>query len=391
MGLERVGLGDARGVDPRRGEVKMFKKYSPWFLLIGLSCLSLVLFVACDADDDDSAADDDDDAGGVEIDATFPQDGATDFYYRYNVWVEFSDEVTGAAITLTDAGGTEIAGDNSMNDNNTELTFNPYGDAANDHLDPSAAYTATISWDGHADVPLSFSTSSVGTPAGDPQSDIVGNDYFLDLGTAEFTEPPGVGGILSQYIADVYVIAHIKAIDEGAGELEVYGGIVDKDGNDYVQDLCTETLPMTTAEDPGTWDNPYMQIGPTDFELAIEGYEATINGLMIGGSFAADGSMLVGGTFDGKMDTRVLDDLIDPGAEEGAACELLASLGIDCEECQGGGMFCLTVSAHSIVAEEVAITGTNPETQETYNTLTEVSAAQIDTWVTGGFCEPSKP
>ncbi len=364
----------------------MFKKY-PWFILAGLACLSLVLFVGCPTDDDDSASDDDDDAAGVEIDATFPQDGASDFYYRYSIWVEFSDEVTGASITLTDEGGTEIAGENTMNDNNTELTFNPFGDAANDHLDPSTGYTATISWDDHADVPLSFSTSSIGTEVGDPQSDCVGNDYFLDLGTAEFTEPPGVGGILSQYIADVYVIAHVAAIDEGAGTIDVYGGIVDKDGSDYVQDLCTETLAMTTVEDPGSWDNPYMQIGPTDFELAIEGYEATINGLMIGGSFASDGSVMVGGTFDGKMDTRVLDELIDPGAEEGAACELLASLGIDCEPCEGGGNFCLTVSAHSIVAEEVSITGTNPETGEQYTTLTEVSAEDIAGWIAGGFCE----
>jgi Bacterial Ig-like domain len=364
----------------------MTSKFSPWILLIGLSCLSLVLFVACDADDDDSA-DDDDDAAGIEIEETFPQDGASDFYYRYNVWVEFSDEVSNASITLTDAGGTEITGDSSMNDNNTELTFNPYGSAEGDHLDPSAAYTATISWDDHADVPLNFQTSAIGTPAGDPASDIVGQDYFLDLGTAEFTEPPGVGGILSQYIADVYVIFHIAAIDEGAGTIDVFGGIVDKDGSDYVQDLCTETLPMT-AEEPGTWDNPYMQIGPTDFELAIEGYEATIDDLMIGGAFSSDGSMMVGGTFDGKMDTRVLDDLIDPDAEEGAACELLSSLGIECEECAGGGAFCLTVSAHSIVSEKVSITGIDPGTGGVTEGLTLVTADDVAAWVASGDCDP---
>lgn len=364
----------------------MISKYTPWILLIGLSCLSLVLFVGCPADDDDSAGDDDD-AGGVEIEETYPQDGASDFYYRYNIWVEFEDEVTNASIALTDAGGAGISGDSSMNENNTELTFNPYGDSEGEHLDASTAYTATISWDGGTDTALSFQTSAIGTPVGDPTSDIVGNEYFLDLGTAVFTEPPGVGGILSTYIKDVYVIFHILAIDEGAGTIDVFGGIVDKDGNDYVQDLCTETLPMT-EEEPGTWDNPYMQIGPTDFHLTIDEYDATIDDLKIGGAFSSDASMMVGGTFDGKMDTRVLDELIDPEAEEGAACELLGSLSIDCEPCADGGVFCLTVSAHSIISEKVSVTGTNPETGEAYTSLTDVSADDVAGWIAGGYCDP---
>jgi len=257
-----------------------------------------------------------------------------------------------------------------MNDNMTILTFDP-----DDDLAPSTDYVATISWDGHDDVALSFSTSEVG--GGTDTAAIEGSDYFLDLGSATFTEPPGVGSLLSQYIADVYVIFHAADIDAGAGTIEVYGGIVDKDGNDYVQDMCTETLEFPG----GTFEDPYMQIGPTDFNIAIEGYEATIIDLMIGGAFTPDGSAMVGGTFDGQMDTRVLDDLIDPGAEEGAACDLLGSLGIECEECpDGSGPYCLTVSAYGIISEMVDVVAEHPEDGTMYDTLQEVSAEDIAGW-----------
>ncbi len=349
-------------------------------LLVGLMGLSLALLPGCpqddddddDAtgDDDDATDDDDDDDDVAEIKSTDPQEGDSDFYYKGNVIVEFTDEVTGAAIALADDGGGAVSGANSMNDNATILTFDPDADLAS-----STGYVATISWDGHDDVALSFSTSEVGGIA--DVTAIEGADYFLDLGSATFTEPPGVGSLLSQYIADVFVIFHIVDIDEDGGTLEVFGGIVDKDGNDYVQDMCTETLPFPG----GDWSNPYMQIGPTDFTIAIEGYEATIIDLMIGGAFTPDGAAMMGGTFDGQMDTRVLDDLIDPGADEGAACELLGSLGIECEECpDGSGPYCLTVSAYGILSEKVSVIATHPEDGTPYDTLQLVTADDIDGW-----------
>ena len=378
----------------------MLKEKTPLlFLLIGLLGVGMVMS-GCpgndddddsanpsDDDDDDTVGDDDDDAA-AGIEETVPQEGDTDFYHRNNIFVEFTDDVGTAEITVVDDGGTAITGDNALNDNSTELTFNPFGDSESDHLTPSTSYTATISWDGQS-AELHFQTSDVGTEASDVQTTIVGNDYFLDLGSATFTEPPGVGSLLAQYIADVYVIMHVDAIDEGAGTIDIYGGIVDKEGNDYVQDLCTPTLGMTETE-PGQWDNPYMQIGPTDFHIAIEGYDADIIDLRIGGSFTADGSTLVGGTFDGQMDTRVLDELIDPGADEGAACDLLGSLGIECEECpDGSGPFCLTVSAYGIISEKVDVLGYDPETAAEYDTLTYVSEAMIKDWIAGGFCDPA--
>ena len=369
-----------------------------WLLLL-IGLVSMGLMLGCpsnDDDDDDSASTDDDvsdddvsdDDDDAAIKSTEPQEGDSDFYHRNNIYVEFTDDVASAEIALADAGGAAVTGDNSLNDNSTMLTFDPFGASDTDHLEPSTSYTATITW-GEQSAELHFSTSDVGTGVSDPANEIVGGDYFLDLGSATFTEPPGVGSLLSQYIADVYVIMHVDAIDDGLGTIDIYGGIVDKEGNDYVQDLCTPTLGMT-EEQPGEWNNPYMQIGPTDFNIAIEGYNATISDLKIGGSFTPDASMMVGGTFDGMMDTRVLDELIDPGADEGAACDLLSSLGIICEECPGGiGPYCLTVSAYGIVSERVSVSGINPEDGTAYTSLTYVSEAMIKDWVANAFCDPA--
>ena len=357
-----------------------------WLLLL-IGLVSMGLMLGCpsnDDDDDDSASTDDDvsdddvsdDDDDAAIKSTEPQEGDSDFYHRNNIYVEFTDDVASAEIALADAGGAAVTGDNSLNDNSTMLTFDPFGASDTDHLEPSTSYTATITW-GEQSAELHFSTSDVGTGVSDPANEIVGGDYFLDLGSATFTEPPGVGSLLSQYIADVYVIMHVGDIDVDANAIDVFGGIVEKDGNDFVQDMCEPTLEFPG----GDFSDPYMQIGPTDFFINIEGYEATIIDLMIGGSFTTDGAALVGGTFDGQMDTRVLDDLIDPGADEGAACDLLGSLGIECEECpDGSGPFCLTVSAYGIFSEQVNVSAVHPEDGTPYTTMQEVLETDIAGW-----------
>lgn len=173
-------------------------------------------------------------------------------------------------------------------------------------------------------------------PVADPAGSVVGQTYDLDLGTAEFTAPPKVGGIFSQYIADVSVMLEIQVIDVDAGTVVVLLGSPPADA--------------TT----GSWQNPYFVVGPADFTMEVEGYPFGWTGIELDGCFTVDGSAIEAMTLSGTLDTRALDDLIDPGAEEGAACELLASLEIECEPCPGDGdPYCLTVDAQHLRAERV--------------------------------------
>jgi len=212
----------------------------------------------------------------------------------------------------------------------------------------------------------------------------VGETYFLDLGSATFTEPPGVGSLLSQYIADLYLLFHVVDLDQALGTADLFLARADKEGNDYLQVMCEPTTPL--GED-ASWDNPYLSMGPTEIGIAIEDSLCSLTDVEIAGSFEPDGDAMVGGTFDAFMDTRCLDTLIDPGAEEGAACELLDSLGIPCQPCPDEtGDFCLQVSAYGIHAEQVDATATDPETGEEYETLIAVTEEMVEGWVEAGVC-----
>jgi len=336
-------------------------------------------------DDDDDNDDDDDTSQDAAIADITPMEGATDFYHRNDIRVEFTDVVTTASVHLEGPGAQVVTGTNTLSENDTVLTFDPHGASEADHLEPSTAYTATITWGASSSALLHFSTSAVGTPVANPQATLVGRDFRIDLGSLTFTEPPGVGGLLQGYVSDVNWVLHVDALDDGAHQGELFTGFVDQDGLDYVQDLCCETVAL---RDGTSWDNPYIQAGPADLELSLQGANTVLLDTILAGSFTQDGMALEGFTLETEMDTRFMDELIDPEADEGAGCDLLASLGISCHACPGGaGDFCLDVAAHSGTAGREVIVGQDPETGLQYNHLVEVTPATASDWVAGGFCE----
>jgi len=217
-----------------------------------------------------------------------------------------------------------------------------------------------------------------------PVSGCEGNDYAFDLGGATFTEPPGIGTLIGQYLADVHLVTHVTSVDDAAGTAELFMASLDKEGVDYVQDLCVETISLTEGS---TWDNPFVEVTFDELPLTIEGIECSVTGMRITWSFLSTCDELVGGTLEGELDTRCLDPLIDPGAPEGAACDMVSSLGIPCQECSSGvGPFCLFVAAEAILADSVQVTGIDPETGTQYDELTEVTTEMVDAWTAGGFC-----
>ena len=272
-----------------------------------------------------------------------------------------------------------------MTEDSEEFTFDPYGDSEDQHLAPSTSYTATISWDDGCSQDLHFSTSEVGGPVVSPQ-DLPDKDYFFDLSNGIFTQPPGIAPILGQYLADVYQVLRIVELDDKLGTADVFGAAADYDGKHYSQDLCIETVALT-GKQPGDWQNPYLKVGPVDLYLPVEGSSLVIFDTVISASFAPDGSGPVGGTFDGTMDTRGADCLVDVNCTEGATCDLLGSLSISCEQCPDqSGEFCVTLSAFDVPGEQISITATDPETGEQYDHLVEVTPEMVEAWTMRGHC-----
>lgn len=312
--------------------------------------------------DDDSAAGDDDDAPACSMIAeTKPAADSSDFFYQDELSVTFNTQpAETVTLTLTDGGGNTIAGTTTPSPNGRTHTFDPSAD-----LMPDTSYALTIDWGCNSAGPLNFRTSTHGSAVADDTL-IIGKSYFLDLTSAEFVEPPGVGGILASQLGDVIVLfSPMPESDIANGELHIVGALGEDDGTGtYRQDLCNESLPFTfgndgivgTADDePAAWDNPFMSLEAPVLSLTIQDVTASIQDLLISGTFAPDLSGMAGGTFGGMLDTRALDGLIGDGTP-GAACELVEeTIGVPCEECGGGnpGAFCLTVLAEDIIAVEV--------------------------------------
>jgi len=98
-------------------------------------------------------------------------------------------------------------------------------------------------------------------------SDVMGRDYLFDLGSADFVEPEGVGLLLAQYMADVFLSPiHIQAIDEQAGVLEAFVAHFGESG----QDMCLPTTSLTD-DHSGQWNNPFLALGPTDYPIHLGG------------------------------------------------------------------------------------------------------------------------
>jgi hypothetical protein len=191
---------------------------------------------------------------------------------------------------------------------------------------------------------------------------------------------------MGQYLADTPMIMHVETIDHDAGQIWMYGGMVDGPGPQHQQDLCIPTYSYNNGQ-PGVWNDPVYGVGPVDLHHVHEGRPGVTYDFVATGTIAPDGSSMSNGTVAGSVDTRFLDLLIDPQAEVGAACELLASLGVNCLPCPNGqGPFCIDFEATGVTATEVSVTGINPETEQATNTLTEVDQAQVQAWHNIGLC-----
>jgi hypothetical protein len=332
-----------------------------WPLLL-LPAISLLLTVGCDTADDD-------DSGGEDVFIPYiveaspsAQGDETNFFYQADLWVEFDRPPETVTVTLTDAAGSALAGTQTSDTPGRVFTFDP-----TDDLTPSTSYTMSVAWTptegGAANIP--FQTGAHGTEIATPE-DMIGSVYNIDLAGATFVEPPGVGAIIGSQLDGIAILfTPTDESDFANNEMHILGALGAEEGGNVTQELCTETLAFTYGPDSiygtdddvaATFNNPRMEVGPTDLPLSIQGITAVIQNLIITGVFAPTLEDMMGGTFGGSIDTRPLAPELDPDGGEGAICDLVwETVGVECEECGGDnpGQFCLTVLAEDIVANEV--------------------------------------
>ncbi len=282
-----------------------------------------------------------DSGAGCEIDIreTFPAADSVDAYYlnpiEFHLSKPHDDDAT---ITVQGVNGTT-----EWNDDRTTAYFH------HDGLAPSTSYSATISYC-RGDATVNFTTSDLGIAIAD-ESGLVGRAYSLDLSSGRVVVPEGVGAALAPYL-EFEILVSVK--DLTGTDLTITGAIGDDD-NPGTQDYCTPTFDFPAADFTGS---PFFQLGPQRTEIAVAGYEVTIDDLLISGTFSSDGSYFGGGVLSGLIDTRPLVGLVfDDEDDENAICDFILGFGVSCVTCpDGSGDFCLELKAVDLVAEDSGAT-----------------------------------
>lgn len=277
----------------------------------------------------------------------FPENGDVRAYYRTTVEASFSPTAADdAELTVSGAEG-DVPGTAEWN--GKRLVFTP-----DQPLTPGGTYTTNISYDcgsGVGSSSVSWTVSEVGSPTG--LNDLVGRGYALDLANARFIEPEGVGELLGTFLT-FDILLSVEDMNEPANEMSVFGAL-GVEGQTGVQEPCTQTIDFPVAD---ISENPYFELGPQVFSIAVDDVEVTIDNLFLSGSFSPDGDSIDGAILAGTVDTRPFKSLVepdDPEPADDAVCELAQSLNVDCIECGGDnpGKFCLSLLADSIAAAKV--------------------------------------
>jgi hypothetical protein len=258
------------------------------------------------------------------------------------IWARF--DVAPASATLTVDG---VTGDIETTESGRRIMLFPA-----EPLDPSTPYTATVSWtwdDGEDTAPWTFTTGPYGTPLDGPaEGALIGANFHLNLGDADFTSPEGIGGVLGGVLsANPLMFSFMDTSNLALGDVHLLGAVGIENSDPVEQDLCTPTLHFTYGEDGAldggddnlaTWDNPNLVMEGSDLQLVVNGNDVEVRDMSLSAVFHPDGDRFASGTFTGSIDARDIGDLTE------TICELA-----ECIPCDSDGEpFCLDLAAENV-------------------------------------------
>jgi len=289
-----------------------------------------------DTDTDTDADADADTDCNVDIQDVSPRDNESGVYWRSDVTVWLDGDDSTASLSVTDEDGNALAG-TVTNDDGT-VTF-----TADAGLVPDQNHSMAFSWCG-GDEATEFQTSELGLPL---ETDLTAQTFALDLGSATWIEPAGLGAIVGDAL-DMSLLVGVQSV---GAEIDFIGAL-GADGTDD-QDLCMPTIDF----EPGDFsDSPYFQVGPEDLPVELMGITLTIHGMEVSGTFAADGGWLGGVELQGALDMAevgpALGEVVGiPLSDPDMACDLLVGFGIECQPCpHKDEVHCLTLHLADIEA-----------------------------------------
>ena len=267
----------------------------------------------------------------VNITTTVPDPDAIDADYRAPIEFHLDGPDPTATVSMP------IAGTTTTRDDGETIVFTP-----NTPLAPATAYEATLSYC-RGDVPLAFSTSTLGEPLTDGPAATIGRTYAVDLADARFLASDAIASLVAGVFTEELLVGVVAAADDQI-TLRV---ALPAEG---AQDLCFRTLDLPAGD---LSEAPYFDVVGSD--VAFDAYAGVVRmaDFRLAGTFFADATAIGGATLATTIDAADLVDVMGV-LDVGALCDLAEGFGAPCGPCPSGtGDSCVRVEVDQIEAAEV--------------------------------------
>lgn len=244
---------------------------------------------------------------------------------------------------LTTENGVDVPVTVTTDETGTLLTIAPSAP-----LEPDTAHVLEITdCSGPQEIP--FTTSTYGLPIEGGATELVQRTWQVDLSAADWTEPEGFGTILALYFTDPILLG-VQWADTHVLDLLGAPGYIDATG--VVRQNINRPSWDLPAADFDT--SPFFAIDGAQIVLYVDNEtSAPVYDVHIEGTIAPDGRSFAGGIVSGLGDTRTLGGTINQPNDEAAICDFAEALGVECEPCPDGEVYCLSIYATQVQGSQV--------------------------------------
>lgn len=272
-----------------------------------------------------------------------PEDGAQGVYWRDKPLIHTTTNVTHAYNAWLETAEGERLNTQMLWSDDPEAPGEPglsFTLDGGSHLKASTNYVMGLQ-DCAETRYVAFRTSSLGTPFSIETEDLAGRTYLLDLLSADWEEPPGLGQIMQSFFTTPILLG-VRYADETRIDLIGSLGKVDALGN-VTQDrsMASWDFPLTDFTSA-----PYLETRAEEITLRYDDYDIPVEDFLLESTFSADGSTIGGGVISGFADTRYMGPLLQGG--EDAVCKLAATIAVNCQPCTDGAPYCLRLRVSSV-------------------------------------------
>jgi len=274
----------------------------------------------------DDTASTEDTGGIVDCDASLNSTPSIElptssWFFRDAVELQFDEVNIAVSLTLVDSSGADVPVGFEWNDSREIAMVLPDNGAWAGDED----YTLTVDFCGKTET-LTFGTSEYGLPLESDASTMIGNTYNIDLASANYTHPPGIGTLLSQNIDQPLLFGIEAATADSLDFIAALGLYNNVGGIDQASGLWYfPGADFATA--------PYFDAFAETLAIDYNGIAIPIFEFEISGTFSADMNKIGRAHFEGLGDTREI--AINLMQDENGLCTLLAASGSECVQCPG--------------------------------------------------------